>query len=181
MGSTELYGAKELWRVRAPPKVKFFFWLGLHNRLWTSDRRKRHGLQDDDGCALCSQASETVSHLLAGCVVTREVWFRVLVPVGLHQLMDTLGDEDVAAWWLQKRLLLDSEKRQGFDALVLLVSWEVWKERNVRIFRNEVSTVATIAKRIHDEGSLWIEAGFIPLATVWAFFDNAGVAQMSAV
>ena len=64
---------------------------------------------------------------------------------------------------------------------VLLVSWEVWKERNARIFRNEVSTVATIAKRIHDEGSHWIEAGFIPLATVWAFFDNAGVAQTSAV
>jgi hypothetical protein len=95
--------------------------------------------------------------------------------------MDTLGDGDVAAWWLQQRLLLDSEKRQGFDALVLLVSWEVWKERNARIFRNEVSTVATIAKRIHDEGSLWIEAGFTPLATVWAFSDNAGVAQISAV
>jgi hypothetical protein len=44
-----------------------------------------------------------------------------------------------------------------------------------------VSTAAAIAKRIHDEGSQWIDAGFTPLAAVWAFFDNAGVAQTSVV
>jgi len=43
-GSTNLPGAKELWRTKAPPRVKFFFWLALHRRLWTADRRKRHGL-----------------------------------------------------------------------------------------------------------------------------------------
>jgi len=97
-----LFGAKELWRVRAPPKVKFFFWLALHSKLGTSDRRKRHGLQDDDGYALCGQASETVTHLLAGCVVAREVWFRVLEPVDLQQLMDNLEDEGVVAWCLEE-------------------------------------------------------------------------------
>jgi hypothetical protein len=95
--------------------------------------------------------------------------------------MDDLGDGGVSAWWLQRRLLLDSVKRRGFDSLVLLVSWEVWKERNARIFRNEVSTTAVIAKRIHDEGSQWIDAGFTPLAAVWVFFDNASVAQTSIV
>jgi hypothetical protein len=40
---TSLLGAKELWRMKAPPKVKFF-WLALHHRLWTAERRKRHGL-----------------------------------------------------------------------------------------------------------------------------------------
>jgi hypothetical protein len=80
-----------------------------------------------------------------------------------------------------RRLLLDSVKRRGFDSLVLLVSWEVWKERNARIFRNEVSTAAAIAKRIHDEGSQWIDTGFTPLAAMWAFFDNAGVTQTSVV
>lgn len=41
-GLTSLLGAKELWKTRAPPRVKFFAWLALHNRLWTADRRKRH-------------------------------------------------------------------------------------------------------------------------------------------
>jgi hypothetical protein len=55
VGMATLRGAKELWKVRAPPKCKFFFWLLLHDRLWTAARRKRHGLQDDDVCIFCDQ------------------------------------------------------------------------------------------------------------------------------
>lgn len=44
--SSSLLGAKELWQMRAPQKTKFFFWLALHQRLWTADRRWRHGLQE---------------------------------------------------------------------------------------------------------------------------------------
>jgi hypothetical protein len=56
---TFLPGAKLIWKAAVPPKVKFFFWLALHGRLWTADRRKRHGLQPDAVCALCDQAEET--------------------------------------------------------------------------------------------------------------------------
>lgn len=30
IGMNDMLGAKELWRSRAPPKVKFFFCLALH-------------------------------------------------------------------------------------------------------------------------------------------------------
>jgi len=56
-------------------KSEVLFWLALHNRPWTNDQRKRHGLQNDDACTLYNQESETVDHLFAGCVVSREVWF----------------------------------------------------------------------------------------------------------
>lgn len=36
IGMTSLWGAKEVWRATVPPKVKFFFWLALHGRLWTA-------------------------------------------------------------------------------------------------------------------------------------------------
>ena len=62
IGMTSLRGAKELWKARAPPKCKFFFWLLLHDRLWTAARRKRRGLQDGDVCALCDQEQETAQH-----------------------------------------------------------------------------------------------------------------------
>jgi hypothetical protein len=39
-----LLGSRELWRANVPPKVKFFFWLALHGRLWTAERQKQHGL-----------------------------------------------------------------------------------------------------------------------------------------
>ena len=53
VSATSLPGAKELWKVKVPPRVKFFFWLALHRRLWTAERRKRHGLQEADNYALC--------------------------------------------------------------------------------------------------------------------------------
>jgi hypothetical protein len=30
----------ELWKAAALPKVKFFFWLALHRRVWTGDVEK---------------------------------------------------------------------------------------------------------------------------------------------
>lgn len=64
VGMASMLGAKELWRSRAPPKIKLFFCLALHGRIWTADRRKRHHLQDTDTCVLCDQCGETVDHLL---------------------------------------------------------------------------------------------------------------------
>ena len=72
-----MLGATELWRAAVLPKVKLFFWLVLHGRLWTADRRKRHHLQDPDICALCEQEASTTDHLLHLCVFSREVWCRV--------------------------------------------------------------------------------------------------------
>jgi hypothetical protein len=37
---------RPIWKSRAPLKCKIFIWLAALNRLWTADRRFRHGLQD---------------------------------------------------------------------------------------------------------------------------------------
>ena len=34
---------KVIWKVWAPPKVKFFAWLAIQNLVWTADRRERRG------------------------------------------------------------------------------------------------------------------------------------------
>lgn len=82
VGWTMMAGAPELWRAQVPPKVKFFFWLTLHGRLWTAERRMRRGLQQDAACALYDQLNESVDHLLCSCVYTREVWSRFLSSMG---------------------------------------------------------------------------------------------------
>jgi hypothetical protein len=43
-GASRLLGASEIWKTAAPPRVRFFFWLVMHNRCWTAERRFRHGL-----------------------------------------------------------------------------------------------------------------------------------------
>jgi hypothetical protein len=66
-------GAKELWKARAPNKCRFFVWLVLHGRCWTSDRLFKHGLQSYRDCTLCSQGPEDLNHLLLTCSFSREV------------------------------------------------------------------------------------------------------------
>jgi hypothetical protein len=53
-------------------------------------RWARHGLQDSAACNLCDQKDETVDHLLANCVVTRELWDKLLQPSGWGNSRPTL-------------------------------------------------------------------------------------------
>jgi hypothetical protein len=104
-GCTSLLGAAKLWKTKAPPRVN-----ALHRRLWTAEQRKRHGLQDDDACALYGQAPKTGEHMFLGCVLARELWFYLPAPVGLSTLVPK-NAEDIASWWLRQRHRLDFSAR----------------------------------------------------------------------
>jgi len=103
IGQHPVPGTKVLRKARAPAKCKFFIWLVLHNRCWTADRRKRHGLQDDDSCALCSQSSETIDHLLVVCPFSRELWFCLFRKVGWEVVAPTVHEYALADWWITAR------------------------------------------------------------------------------
>lgn len=62
------------WKSRAPLRCRFFAWLTLQNRCWTSDRLARHGLDHQEACPFCAQHEETIDHILMDCVFAREVW-----------------------------------------------------------------------------------------------------------
>jgi hypothetical protein len=96
---------------------------------------------------------------------TREVWFRVLRPLGLHGLAPCPG-LTYLDWWLHSRLLLPSVLRQGFDSRVILVAWCTWKERNLRVFQGQVRSPATLVITIVEEADRWSLAGFSQLAAL---------------
>ena len=50
--------------------------------------------------------------------------------------------------------------RRGFDSLVILVSWIVWKERNDRTFDRYIHTIDEVVRRALDEILAWSLAGF---------------------
>jgi hypothetical protein len=162
-GSSELLGARELWQTKAPPRVKFLFWLALHRRLWTAERRKRHGLQDDDACVFCSQEPETSDHLFVGCVQVRQLWFALLAPLGLEAIVPGSSDK-LVNWWLRSRDVLSVETRPAFDSVLLLTSWCVWKERNSRTFNRVAIGLQDLLLAVFREAKDWIDAGFSHLA-----------------
>jgi hypothetical protein len=126
-------------------------------------RRKRHGLQDDDVCIMCGQEAESADHLFLGCVVTRELWYRLLMPAGLSALAPA-GVERLAVWWLRQRLLLQSDARPPFDSFILLVTWCTWKERNSRTFQRTATGIDGLLAAVIREAEDWTEAGFSTLS-----------------
>jgi hypothetical protein len=146
-GQTQLLGAKEIWKVKAPAEVKFFIWLAIQDRCWTSERMQRHGLVNHGPCALCSQEAEAIDHLLLGCAFSREIWFKTLRTCHWQNLTPS-HDACLAEWWTQSRKQVSKGRRKAFDSLVVLVARCIWLERNSRVFRNQSSTVTQLLQHI---------------------------------
>jgi len=66
-----------IWKAKCTPRIKFFAWLVLVDRLNTKDmlRRRHCNTQDDDLYVLCSQGTvEDIQHLFFTCTFARRCW-----------------------------------------------------------------------------------------------------------
>jgi hypothetical protein len=145
---------KAIRRTWAPAKCKVHMWLAMQRRLWTADRLLRRGLNARAMCPLCEQESETADHIAVGCVLAREVWYNTLRRCDLQHLTP-IADDELIRWWPDARQRVPRPQRKGFDSIVLLVVWTLWKERNSRVFQRYTETLCTICQRVADEVELW--------------------------
>jgi hypothetical protein len=158
LGSSPVLGAKHIWKTPAPPRVRFFFWLTIHGRCWTRDRRFRHGLQPSNECIMCGQEPETMDHILIGCSFSREVWHIWLARLHLQVPPANHGNAALD-WWLRTRKMIPKPLRRGFDSFVFLVGWMLWKERNSRTFNGVASQAMVLVNAMQEEGARWCSAG----------------------
>ncbi|KAM0909610.1 hypothetical protein ACQ4PT_014711 [Festuca glaucescens] len=112
------------------------------------------------------RAPETADHLALGCVLAREVWHAMLQRCNLSHLTP-LADDMLIEWWPDSRRRVPQQLRKGFDSLVLLTVWTLWKERNNRVFERSAETARGICKRITEEVELWKLSGAVGLGNIW--------------
>lgn len=113
--------------------------------------------------------------MFLGCVVARELWFQLLAPVGLAVIVPVRG-EDIASWWLRQRIGIDSTARPAFDTLMLLVCWNIWKERNNRTFARSALGSLDLFRAVVAEADVWVAAGYRSIAAACALWSqNLGV------
>lgn len=167
LGSSASLGAKYIWKTSAPPRVKFFFWLVMHDPCWTGDRRFCHGLQKTNTCIMCDQEPETMDHILIGCCFSRIVWDFWTVKLHLQSVLQMQGMRAIECWLLNRKLLPKTIRR-GFDSLFFLAGWMIWKERNVRTFDGVASNPLRLCSRISEEVEAWCSAGYRHLSSLMA-------------
>lgn len=87
-------------------------------RHWTTDRRRRHGLDAEDHCYLCDQYLETIDHIIVSCSFSRQVWGTILAMLGADA--SQVGGDSLLAWWEQWRRRWHGDKKKGADTLFAL-------------------------------------------------------------
>lgn len=75
---------KKIWKIKAPPKVRIFFWLTMQNKILTQETLERRGRTVPIGCKLCHTPDmETREHLFWECSYAARFWRGLL---GLWEL-----------------------------------------------------------------------------------------------
>ncbi|WVZ84633.1 hypothetical protein U9M48_031641 [Paspalum notatum var. saurae] len=158
LGSVKFAPWKRIWKSWAPLRCKFFVWLAVKNRCWTGDRLLKHGLPHPSACLLCDQEDETIQHILGACVFSREIWTKIL-SVGLQFVAPQPNVRVFSAWWCWAVSRVPKEARKGFNSLVILVAWSLWKHRIACVFEGLGPSVSLVCQEVEEESQLWCLAG----------------------
>ncbi len=123
-----------LWGWRIPLKIRIFLWLALRHKLLTGDRLIIRWWVGPSFCSLCNASEETLDHLLLVCPYAKAVWSGALHnwPAVCYRFLNS--PEDLASRWRVAHSSSPGRLKNVFDSLFAAVCWEIWSERNRRIF-----------------------------------------------
>ena len=113
--------------------TSFFTWLLVQSKLLTADNLLKRQWPCEPVCQLCSQKPETAYHLILSCCFAKEVWHKMSQwMLGFITMPST--NVLVADWWQNELAGLPKKQRRVKAALLMYTAWNLWKERNRRIF-----------------------------------------------
>ena len=75
--------------------------------------------------------------------------------------------DSALTWWLNIATTPGVPKK-AIRSLAMLIIWEVWKERNARVFNRHQTSTTMLMEKIKAEANLWITAGAKDLGSVVA-------------
>ncbi|KAL5549263.1 hypothetical protein UlMin_004494 [Ulmus minor] len=125
-----------------------FAWLVFHGKLNTCDRVQRKNPQMNlfpNMCAMCKKDAETADHLFLHCMTARYLWVKVLGEVGLYWV----DPATVKGIMLDRTLGFGRNKMAQtlWNCMVFSLLWNIWMERNSRIFEDKESVLEDIYEK----------------------------------
>ena len=135
----------------------------------------------DDSCALCTQDTEAIHHLLVQCPFSQDLWFNWPCRFGWEAASPSVQDRWFVVWWTAARKRIQKEDRSCFDSLVILLAWMHRKERNNRTFERSATTVLEALDWVVDEICAWYMAGFHRLEPVVSLLGRSAGRELVTV
>jgi zinc-binding in reverse transcriptase len=137
-------GFRQVWRTQEPPRVHFFLWLLLHDKLNTAANLQKKGCSAMASCVLCSSnVMESAAYLFSNC------------PTTTHILLSTIStphhNKKVNDTWTS---IGGTRERQRWASTM----WTIWKERNARIFQQHARSNDVLIHEAREQAALWTTA-----------------------
>jgi hypothetical protein len=90
-----------------------------------------------------------------------------LSKVGLQNLSPGMEVTVFQEWWRQSETQLSKEQRKGFNSLVILVAWRLWKHMNECVFDEASPSMSRILQSRSEDVKPWSLAGAAALRRLW--------------
>jgi hypothetical protein len=108
---------------------------------------------------LCDQHDETINHLLSDCVFARQFWHKMWGFFGIPDVTPHTDGDNFFWWWQQANDRMGNGVRDGFNTLVTLGAWNLWKARNEVVFNGISPRVDRTFLLAQEESEFWMLAG----------------------
>lgn len=124
----------QVWKLKAPRKIKHFLWQALAGCVATSSRLADRHCGSDRSCPRCGAIEESINHVLFECPPALQVWALSPVPTspGLFPCSSLFSNFDYLLWKAKKQGVI-AEQLESFSWIV----WYIWKARNDKVFSNK--------------------------------------------
>ncbi|WVZ58922.1 hypothetical protein U9M48_009140 [Paspalum notatum var. saurae] len=86
-------------------------------------------------------------------------WFTLLNHFFLHNLAPSPEDESFDNWWKNGNQRVGADFQKGFNSLVILGSWSIWKHRNSCVFDGVTPSMEKVLTLAKEEATFWSLAG----------------------
>ncbi|XP_012845950.1 PREDICTED: uncharacterized protein LOC105965951 [Erythranthe guttata] len=135
---------RRIWDHSMTPKHSFILWLAALDRLQTLENVAKFEAVEKT-CEMCGAGNEDREHLFFRCSVSRDVWDRIRVWLGISQRPTTLR---AALKWLVKDVKGKSYRSKTRRCALASVVYHIWAARNKRKFDMTEMTATAITRRI---------------------------------
>jgi len=123
-------------------KHKFFAWLLVQSKILTADKLLARQWPCNPLCPLCNQEQETAEHLVLHCNFAKLVWEKM--EVWTQQLVRPPENGlEIVDWWQKELAQLPKQTRKTKAAMMIYCAWNLWKERNRRVFEQKQKAPAS--------------------------------------
>jgi hypothetical protein len=124
----------KIWNPALWPKISTFLWLVAHNRALTWDNLRKKGFIGPSICVLCSQQEETKEHLFNGCHYSQRIWdYGTQI---MRKSNRNRGSINCTIETWDNIAFRNPILNLIWNLLPGFILWQIWKERNKRIFHS---------------------------------------------